>query len=423
MQNIQVRSLGNGVRLTCITTEQWKTSLISASFLLPLGGMGRSAAALLPEILRSSCACYPGRQQVAVRLDELYGARLEPFVVKRGEIQIIGVMADAVEERYALDAGNSLAQQTTQLVTDLLFHPALPLDVSIVKTEVSRLKSRIAALSDNKRNWVIRRMFQHMCSTEDYRLVELGDETELDGITPEKLEAEYDRILRCAPLELFYCGSLCADRVEALFREACRCLPARDEILVPTSSRLDSAAMFRSVTEEEVVRQGKLAIGFRLGVTAEDPLYPAMVLVNACYGGSTGSRLFRTVREEKSLCYYASSQMDKLKGVMAVSSGIENANKQQAEQEIMHQLKLIQCGDLRKEEVEAARRFVLASLRSQQDSPYALENFYRTQAAGRITTTLDQLMSAIAEVSYDQVREAAQRITPELAYFLKGAAV
>lgn len=423
MQNIEMRSLGNGVRLTCITTGQWKTSLMSASFLLPLGGDGRSAAALLPETLRSSCSRYPGRQQVAIRMDELYGARLEPFVGKRSEVQIVGLMADVVDERYALGAAESLAQQTAQLVTDILFQPKLPFETDILKKEAASVQSRIAALANNKRTWVIRRMFQHMCREEDYRLVEFGDPDILDTVTPELLLAQYEHMLQTAPLQLFYCGSLEADRVEELFRKACDRLPKRTEVVVPSSFVPTTAGVMRTVTEEEAVKQGKLAIGFRTGMTAADPLYPAMILANACYGGSTGSRLFRTVREEKSLCYYASSQLDKLKGVMAVSSGIENENKQQAEDEILCQLRLMQQGDLTVDEVETARRYVLASLRTQGDSPYALDTFYRTQAAGGLSVTLEQLVTQVQNVSYDQVVEATRNIQPELVYFLKGAAV
>ena len=97
MQDITIRMLGDGIRLTCVTTGQWKKSLLRACVVLPLDDGGRSAAALLPRVLRSNCSVYPGRQQVAVRLDELYGARLEPFVSKRGEAQMVGVMADVID--------------------------------------------------------------------------------------------------------------------------------------------------------------------------------------------------------------------------------------------------------------------------------------------------------------------------------------
>lgn len=419
MQEMNVRMLGDGVRLTCITTGQWKKSLLRACFVLPLDGEGRSMAALLPSVLRASCSVYPGRQQVAVRLDELYGARLEPFVSKRGEAQVIGVMADVIDERFGTPG---MVQDTARLVTDVLLRPTEHFEEAVLRREADIWKARIAALPDNKRIWVIRRMFQLMCAEEPYRLVEFGDPEALDAITPEALYTYYRSVLRTAPLELFYCGSMDADHVEQIFREALCRLPQRCCTGYPDLAVRGAAEQLRWSVEEEPVKQGKLAIGIRLGISVTDPLYPAMVLFNACYGGNTASRLFRTVREQQSLCYYASSQTDKLKGVMAVSSGVENANARPACEEILRQLSLIQHGDLKEQEIETARRSVQASLRTIVDSPYSLENFYQMQSVIGLDSTLEQLIDQIDRVTAEQITEAARCAKPDLVYFLKGAA-
>ena len=188
MQEITIRMLGDGIRLTCVTTGQWKKSLLRACFVLPLDNGGRSAAALLPRVLRSNCSVYPGRQQVAVRLDELYGARLEPFVSKRGEAQMVGVMADVIDERFGTPG---MVQDTARLLTDILLRPAERFDADILRREAAVWSARIAALPDDKRTWVIRRMYQLMCSDEPYRLVEFGDMQELDALTSETLRACY----------------------------------------------------------------------------------------------------------------------------------------------------------------------------------------------------------------------------------------
>lgn len=422
MQNICVKILGNGIRLTCVTTDQWKTSLMSACFALPLGNEGRSLSALLPYVLRSNCSVYPGRQEVAIRLDELYGARLEPYVTKRGEMQLVGVMADAIDERYALGETGSLVEQTANLLSNILLLPENPFQNRVLRRESNVLQARIAALSNNKRTWVVRRMYQLMCAKENYRLVEYGDVEDLAQANPDALRQQYEQILKQAPLELFYCGSMQPERVEDIFRRQFEKVAGRERIIHPQTEIIANHTDLWEITEEENVKQGKLAIGFRLGVTVNDPLYPASVLFNACYGGMTGSRLFRTVREQKSLCYYASSQTDKIKGVMAVSSGIENENKDKASEEILRQFELIQSGDLSQDEVEAARRSVLATLYSIADSPYALENYYQTQAAAGINLPLETLMERIRYVTTEQVTQAALCAEPELAYFLKGAA-
>ena len=89
----------------------------------------------------------------------------------------------------------------------------------------------------------------------------------------------------------------------------------------------------------------------------------------------------------------------------------------------MHQLEEIQQGGLTAEEVESAKRTVMASLRTMFDSPLQLENFYQTQAVAGLTETLDELIERIGQVSMADVTAAAQKAVPDTVYFLKGAGV
>ena len=53
-----------------------------------------------------------------------------------------------------------------------------------------------------------------------------------------------------------------------------------------------------------------------------DREYPALVLCNAIFGGTPLSKLFLNVREKLSLCYYASSMLEKLKGPGVLFAGV-----------------------------------------------------------------------------------------------------
>lgn len=56
--------------------------------------------------------------------------------------------------------------------------------------------------------------------------------------------------------------------------------------------RVPKHKQLRYITEEEPVAQGKLTIGLRTGITANDPEYPAMIVFNSCFGGSTAPACF-----------------------------------------------------------------------------------------------------------------------------------
>ena len=111
--------------------------------------------------------------------------------------------------------------------------------------------------------------------------------------------------------------------------------------------------------------QGKLAMGFRTGgVTCWEEEYPAMAMCNAVFGGTTLSKLFMNVREKLSLCYYASSTLEKMKGLLLVSSGTEFDKYDTARKEILAQLESIRRGEIEDWELEGTRSILINGHRS-----------------------------------------------------------
>ncbi len=119
------------------------------------------------------------------------------------------------------------------------------------------------------------------------------------------------------------------------------------------------------MTEEMDVTQGKLSMGFRCDTDDE----PAMILANLMFGGTSNSKLFLNVREKLSLCYYASSTYVRSKGILTVSSGIETADYDRAEAEILRQLDEIRQGLWEDWELTAARESLLSALQAPWEIP------------------------------------------------------
>ena len=168
------------------------------------------------------------------------------------------------------------------------------------------------------------------------------------------------------------------------------------------------------------VTQAKLAIGLRTPITAESDLYPALVLLSTVYGGGVSSKLFHNVREKLSLCYYAGSAVEKYKGVMVVSSGVETADLPRAEREILRQLEDCKNSIITDDELEAARRYVLSSLRAGLDSPGRLEDFSLGQAIAGLTGTMEDLAERIQTVTRHDVAAAARTLTLDTVFTLEG---
>ena len=150
------------------------------------------------------------------------------------------------------------------------------------------------------------------------------------------------------------------------------------------------------------------------------PNYAAMTVFNTIYGGGVTSKLFTNVREKLSLCYYASSSVDYLNGIMLINSGIEVSNFHKAYDEILVQMEDIKKGNISDMEMSAAVLGTVNSINSTSDNPFILDDYYLGKIISDKMITLDELADSIKKVTKEDVMKVAEKIQLDTVYFLKG---
>ena len=426
MQQVTRKKLGAGINLTCVTTPKFKRAVLRAMLVLPLGGEDAALRACLPQVLRRGTARLNDMQAFGTALDELYGARIEGAVRKEGESLCVGFLSDCIDEAY-VPGGEGLTAGVIALLTDLLYDPYLRdglFCAAYVEGERGNLIDRIAALRNDPRSWAPRRLNEIMCENEAYGRSALGTIEQAEHITPETLYAAYRRALDEAQIELFYCGTMEPDEVERLFLATPLARPRTQTLYQPhTVVQAQPAGAVREVIEDEQVTQGKLSLGFRTGGASLTEGEPAAYwMFQTIYGGSTSAKLFLNVREKKSLCYYASAQFVASKGLLIVNSGIENRNFEIARDEILHQLELCRQGEITEVELDSARKTLVSGWRTMLDDPLTLERYWMGQAAAGTLLSPEERIEQVADVTREQVIEAAQHTALDTVFFMRGAA-
>lgn len=412
-----------GAYLTGIHTQKFKSSVLSVSLVAPLRKETAAVNALIPSILRRGTQVHPDMQSLSAALDELYGGSIEPVVRKRGESQCVGFVAGFLDDAYTLD-GDPVLERAIALLGELLLRPRTvdgAFHPDYTGQEKENLKDRIAAEINDKRQYAVSRLVEEMCANEPYGVGRMGKPEEVDAITPRWAWERYRDLLAHSRLEIYYCGSADCGKVREMLVRALADLPREGGYQVPETVIVPSAAAPRRVEEILDVAQGKLTMGFRTGgITAASPQYPALVLCNALFGGTTTSKLFLNVREKLSLCYYASSALQKYKGTMVVSSGVEFSHGKRAEDEILAQLEACRRGQLEDWEIAGARAYTASSLRSILDSQGRQEDWWLGQAVAGLGQSPEELAQAVERVSVEDAVEAAKALSLDTVYFLKG---
>ena len=424
MSQIMRRELFPGVWLRAIHTDKFKSAYLSLTLMTPLQKETAAEHALLPYVLRRGSAIHPDMQGLSAALDELYGGAIEPTVRKKGEVQCLGFVASFMDDAYALH-GEEILPEAAALLGELLLNPLTRdgvFDADYVAGEKANLLDRIRGQINDKRTYATHRLTQLMCAQEAFGVDKLGDEAHVQAITPASLWQRYQQLLQSAAVEVYYCGSAPIEQVERALKAALAALPQRAQRVVPDCEiRLCAGPEPQMADEGMDVTQGKLAMGFRTGgLTCWEEEYPALVMCNTIFGGSTLSKLFMNVREKLSLCYYASSMLEKFKGLILVSSGVEFDKYEVARDEILAQLEQVRAGQIEPWELEGARRTLVGGHLALLDDQGRQEDFWLGQAVAGLDTTIEELAAQFESVSAQQVARVAAMLELDTIYFLHG---
>ena len=205
--------------------------------------MARSEAsrnALIPSVLLRGCERYPDIRSISARLDELYGASVGTLVRKKGEMQLVGLFADFIEDALA---DEPVFAPVLDFTAELLLHPKLEEGVfraDVVKSEKRNLANAIESRINNKRSYAVTQLLRLMCADEAYGVARLGELEDVERTDERDLFAHYQDVLAHSRVEIFYMGTRTAEQVREDFRTALRTLPRGET--VPVSTQVVRAA-------------------------------------------------------------------------------------------------------------------------------------------------------------------------------------
>ena len=417
---IHTFSIAPGITLRCFPDERFKQACMSIQLLRPVCREEAGLNALLPSVLLRGCESAPDIRAIARRTDDLYGASIGGCVRRVGDWQTTGLSCGFVEDRFCL-SGDEIMKPMTALLRDLLLRPVLENGMfrqDFVETERKSLVLTIESEINDKRSYAQSQLLRKMCSADSNAIPRLGEKEAVERITAEDLYAHYRRILKESPIEVAYVGSMNPETVAQLVADMFRDVE-RSYVNLPDQTAFHDGGG-GEYTEQMDVTQGKLAMGFVTPIWDDDERVMALRLLNIIFGAGMTSKLFMNVREKLSLCYDIGSSFNSAKGLLTVNAGIDCDKVELTRQEVMNQLAACQNGAITAEELEAAKQYMISSLRAVYDSTGAIEYFYSMENLSVRPMTPEQNIAAVERTTLDDVVAAAKTLRLHTVYFLEG---
>ena len=421
MNRVKCFNIKQGLNLYYIPENKFKTNYISINIHNELNRKTASKCALLADVIRRGSRKFPDETSISTYLQGLYGASFATDIRRKGIDQILSLSVTAVDDVY-LPAGQACFDKVMEFLFDMLLDPYLEdgsFNDAYVRQEKANLINDICALVNEKRSYSIWRLIENMCKDDVYSVHELGSIEEVENITSANLYDFYKQLLQTGPIDIFVVGNADVSKICAYAQKRFEEIEVTN-YTYPIPTLFEKSLEGREVTERFNVTQSKLCLGYKTSIKPTDKDYYKLMVYNGIFGGGAHSKLFNEVREKLSLAYYAGSRLERYKGLMIVSAGIENNNKQKALDEISSQFQAMKVGAFTDEEFHAAVKNIVNSLRTIGDSIGYLCDFYLGQTITSTQISLEEYIAEIEAVTRQDVIDVAQNITLEMIYFLTG---
>jgi len=169
------------------------------------------------------------------------------------------------------------------------------------------------------------------------------------------------------------------------------------------------------VTQVHIPKEHTVQSAIRIGrllFNRTHPDYIGFTVLNTILGGYFGSRLMKTIREEKGYTYGIGSgvaQSEQL-GYFFISTEVGKEVREEAIKEIRKEIEKLQNELVEYEELEMVHRYMLGELLKNSDGPFAMmDQFLMVNRFGLDFSYYDRLIETLKEITPNDIRELARK--------------
>ena len=364
------RRLAAGVDLFLHPTRRFKTARIQACLAQPLTEGNAAAMSLAASVLKQGTADRPSRRALYGALDDLHGAEMDLDTVRIGEAHVLEAELEMPSDRFSGERG--ALGKGIALLAEVLGRPRMEgrgLPGAILRQERRNLREALAAVINHKPSYATLRCLKAACPREPYRIGRLGTREALGKWHPEALAAFWRDAVSRLPMALYAVGDF--DPGEMADRLAGALLPLRRGTPRPRPSggfRLAFPKVPVEASERAAVSQVRLCLAFRTNIAWNSEAAGALTMAQMVLGGGSHAKLFREVREKASLAYDAYASLERTKGLLLVSAGVDPAQRERAEAILLEQVEALRRGSISEREWTDSRKSLLNAIRTARDS-------------------------------------------------------
>ncbi len=403
-----------------IKTDKFKTSHVEVNFQNKIDKDTVGDYTFLADLLSESSKKYPRRKDLITRYEELYKMVAYASTVRVGNILDFQISLDFINPDYIGD--KDYETEVFKTLFEIIDNPNVQNDEFDLKTfniVKERLKREILSLKENPMKQCFSEAFKTMDEESPTSLEILGTLDSLEKITPSSIYQTYKELRKNFHVDIFIIGNLDMDKtVETIKRYFKNRYIVDRKYSIIVDNKLTKKPLVKSLSSDNI--QANLAVIYNLKDLSEIERNITFNVFNYIFGsGGLTSKLYKSIREENSLCYALKSLYLKYDKLLLVHVSLENDNVKKAISLIKKEVKSMQNGEFTQEELTDAINNMIISLDMIKDNNVATLNNYVFHEYDNLPLPEERKI-LFEKVSKDDVIKVAKKIKLNTIFTLEG---
>ena len=406
-------------KLHLIKTNKFKTITIRVSFREKIIKENITIRNILCDMFTQSTKKYPNKRNLTIKAQNLYAADIQTTNSRLGNYITTDIYLSVLNDKYT-ETGNF--KDAFMFLMEIIFNPDINNSefnkekLDIVKTSC---RDSLTSIKEDPAHYSLIKLLEIMNKNNPSGYSMMGYLDDLDKIDGKKLYTYYLNMLKTNFVDIYVIGDINFNEMKDLVKDNFNIYTLKK---IKVSYLLDDIKprIKKSINKEKTDNsQAKLSIGCRINnLNSYERNYP-LTLYNVILGGGCDSKLFREVREEKSLCYTINSVPNKLDNLIIIRAGIDNSNFDKTMNVIEKCISDMKKGNFTDNDIKIAKEYYNTALDDVLESQSRIiENYFLSDIIG--TDTIDVKRKLMNEVTKEEIVKVAKKIKIDTVFLLEG---
>lgn len=404
--------LNNGASITYIENPKFNHNRLTINFITEINKDDAALNAVTAMLLKLGSGDYPNMTKLNRKLNELYGAVLSSDISLYGKYQVIDISIIAMDDKFSMESESNILKQCADLLCSVVFNPILFTEFftdEMLQNEKNILEEIIKSEINDKQTYALYKCKQQICSGEPFGISKYGYLEDLERMGREEIRKAYKKLIEYSRIEVVFVGNSYDSYITDIIKESLN-FPRHFSTKVDCKFFVRNFEKIISEKENIKLNQERLVMGFDFTQITTENEKNSLRLFSYLFGNSSNSKLFKSIREEKQLCYYCAAHIDTMAGLLLVECVTDKHNHEEAVSEILKQLDICREGGITDDEINEAKLALVNEIYEVEDFVDLSEDWYTNQIiTGKMHTPQNQIDN-LNSLTKDDIVSAVKKL-------------